>query len=192
VDDVRVATNVANRNHPGAEALIGPLVNTIVLRTNLGGDPSAREVMRRVRATALAAFAHPDLPFQELVRSLERDRRRKPIELANIMIMLHNDALRPAARSGRTLCVQEANPSALLPLVTVTSFDAILMLRENAEGLVGTCVYKPHLLQVETIDRLLGDFQAVLEGMIAQPERPISALRVRSMGEHGSGKACPY
>ena len=72
-DDVRVATNVANRNRPGTEALIGPLANTVILRTNLGGDPSAREVMRRVRATTLAAFAHQDLPFEELVQTFERD-----------------------------------------------------------------------------------------------------------------------
>ena len=62
-----MATNVANRNRPGTEGLIGPLVNTVILRTNLGGDPSAREVLRRVRATTLAAFAHQDLPFEELV-----------------------------------------------------------------------------------------------------------------------------
>ena len=72
LDDVRVATNVANRNRPGSERLIGPLVNTVILRTNLGGDPTPREVMRRVRATTLAAFAHQDLPFEELVETLER------------------------------------------------------------------------------------------------------------------------
>src|SRR5262249_48334644 len=59
-DDVRLATHVANRNRPGTEALIGPLANTVILRTNLSGDPGAREVMRRVRATTLAAFAHQE------------------------------------------------------------------------------------------------------------------------------------
>ena len=63
-DDLRVATHVANRNRPGTEALIGPLVNTVILRTSLGGDPSAREVMRRVRATTLAAFAQPGSSFR--------------------------------------------------------------------------------------------------------------------------------
>ena len=76
-DDVRVATNVANRNRPGTEALIGPLVNTVILRTNLGGDPNAREVMRRVRATTLAAFARQDLPLEELVQNLEGERRAR-------------------------------------------------------------------------------------------------------------------
>ena len=85
-DDVRVATNVANRNRPGTEGLIGPLVNTVILRTNLGGDPSPREVMRRVRATTLAAFAHQDLPFEELAETLERERALEPAALAQVMI----------------------------------------------------------------------------------------------------------
>jgi non-ribosomal peptide synthetase component F len=175
-DDVRVATNVANRNRPGTEALIGPLVNTVILRTNLGGDPNAREVMRRVRSTALAAFARQDLPFEELVQTLERERR--PAPLANAMIMFQNPALRPTASSGHKLSFEEANPNMLVPLVTITSFDVILMLRESPHGLAGTCVYKPHLFQAATIDRLLRDFQEVLEHMTAQPERPISAIRV--------------
>ena len=81
-DDLRVATLVANRNRPGTERLIGPLVNTVILRTNLGGDPSPREVMRRVRATTLAAFAHQDLPFEELAETLERERGLEPAALA--------------------------------------------------------------------------------------------------------------
>jgi acyl-CoA synthetase (AMP-forming)/AMP-acid ligase II len=177
-DDVRVATNVANRNRPGTEALIGPLVNTVILRTNLGGDPSPREVMRRVRATTLAAFAHQDLPFNELVQTLERERRFKPTALANIMILLQNASLRPTASSGHRLNFEEANPNMLVPLVTITSFDGILMLRESSAGLVGTCVYKPHLFRAQTIDRLLRDFQEVLEQMTTRPERPISAVRV--------------
>ena len=66
----------------------------------------------------------------------------------------------------------------LLPLVTITTFDVILMLRESTQGLVGTCVYKPHLFGAKTIDRLLRDFQQVLERMVTQPERPISAIPV--------------
>jgi hypothetical protein len=66
----------------------------------------------------------------------------------------------------------------LVPLVTITSFDVIFMLRESPQGLAGTCVYKPHRLQAETIDRLLRDFREVLERMTTQPEQPISAIRV--------------
>jgi non-ribosomal peptide synthetase component F len=182
-DDVRVATNVANRNRPGTEALIGPLVNTVILRTNLGGDPNAREVMRRVRSTALAAFARQDIPLEELVQTLERERRLAP--LANAMILFQNSALRPTASSRHKLSFEEANPNMLVPIVTVTPFDVILMLRESPQGLAGTCVYKPHLFQADTIDRLLRDFQEVLERMTAQPEQPISVIRV-SLNEQTS------
>ena len=75
-EDLRVATNVANRNRAGHEGLIGPLVNTVILRTDLGDDPTPREVMRRVRATTLDAYAHQDLPFEELAETLLRDRAR--------------------------------------------------------------------------------------------------------------------
>jgi acyl-CoA synthetase (AMP-forming)/AMP-acid ligase II len=177
-EDLRVATLVANRNRPGTEGLIGPLANMVILRTNLGGDPSPQEVMRRVRATTLAAFAHQDLPFEELVETLERERALEPVTLSQVMILLQNATLRPTANSGHTLMFEEADPSMLLPLVTTTTFDVILMLHESAHGLVGTCVYKPHLFGVLTIDRLLRDFQEVLEHMVAQPERPISAIRV--------------
>jgi acyl-CoA synthetase (AMP-forming)/AMP-acid ligase II len=175
-EDLRVATNVANRSRPGTEGLIGPLANTVILRTNLGGDPSLREVMRRVRATTLAAFAHQDLPFEELAEILERERAVKPATLAQVMILLQNATLRSMASSGATLAFEEANPSMLLPQVTITTYDVILMLRESAHGLVGCCVYNPHLFGAMTIDRLLRDLQEVLEHMVTQPERPISAI----------------
>jgi acyl-CoA synthetase (AMP-forming)/AMP-acid ligase II len=171
-DDVRVATNVANRNRPGTEALIGPLVNTIILRTNLVGNPSHREVMRRVRATTLAAFDHQDLPFEQLVEALERERALRPESLAQIMILLQNATLRPPA-SGALSC-HEAAPNMIQPLVTTTTYDVIVALCESNVGLVGTCIYKPHLFSVKSIDRLIRDFENVIEQMVTQPERPIS------------------
>jgi non-ribosomal peptide synthetase component E (peptide arylation enzyme) len=177
-DDLRVATLVANRSRPGTEGLIGPLANTVILRTRLGDDATPREVMRRVRATTLAAYAHQDLPFEALVETLERERALKPAALAQVMLLLRNAALRPTASTAHTLSFEEANPGTLLPIVTITTFDVILMLHEGTRGLAGTCVYKPHLFSAKVIDRLLQDFQEVLEQMVTQPERPISAIRV--------------
>jgi non-ribosomal peptide synthetase component F len=174
-DDVRVATNVANRNRPGTEALIGPLVNTVILRTNLGGNPSPREVLRRVRETTLAAFANQDFPFEELIPDLKGERHLKPLAQANTMILLQNATLRPVAGADHGLRFEEANPNTLTPLVTVSSYDIIIMLREGRNGLVGTCVYKPHLFHAEMIDHLLSEFHDVLERMTT-PERPISEL----------------
>jgi acyl carrier protein len=178
VEDLRVATLVANRNRPGTQHLIGPLANTVVLRTSLSGDPSPLEVLRRVRSTTLAAFAHQEVPFEELVATLERERALEPAALAQVMILLQNATLRPLATSGHKLGLEEANPSMLLPLVTVTTFDVMLMLRESAHGLVGCCVYKPHLFRATAIDRLLRDFRKVLERMLTEPERPISTIPI--------------
>ena len=177
-DDLRVATLVANRNRVETKGLVGPLVNTVILRTDLGGEPSLREVMRRVRATTLAAFARQDLPFEELVASLERERAFEPGALAPVMITLQNATLRPVASSRRALAFEEANPSMLMPLVTITTSDIILMLHEGAEGITGSCVYKPHLFHVKTIDRLLRDFRSVLEQMVVYPNRSVSAIHV--------------
>jgi acyl-CoA synthetase (AMP-forming)/AMP-acid ligase II len=176
-DDLRVATLVANRNRPGTEGLIGPLANTVILRTSLAGDPNPLEVMRRVRATTLAAYAHQDLPFEELVETLERERSGSPVPPSEVMITLHNASLRPIIGC-HTLAFEEANSGMPVPLVTITPADVIFMLHESAHGLAGHCVYKPHLFGTRTIDRLLRDFEGVLEQMVAQPERPISTIRI--------------
>ncbi|MGC1776732.1 MAG: condensation domain-containing protein [Xanthobacteraceae bacterium] len=176
-DDLRVATNVANRNRPGSEGLIGPLVNTVILRTCLDGDPSPREVLRRVRATTLAAYANQDLPFEDLCTALARGQRIDPADLARVMILLHNAALRPQPDTAGRLAFEQADPSLPQPLVTTTTYDVIFTLRETGQGLVGACIYKPRLFGAGSIKRLLRDFRKVLENMVRRPERPISAIR---------------
>lgn len=177
-DDVRVATNVANRTRLETERLIGPLVNTVILRTNLAGDPNTREVLRRVRATCLGAFTHQDLPIECLAQTRGSERGVQRARPAKVMILLQNATLRPLAGSGRTLAFEEANANMLMPVVTLTTFDIILMLRESRVGLTGTCAYKPHLFTARTIDHLLRDFEAVLERMVTSPAQPISTVRI--------------
>jgi acyl-CoA synthetase (AMP-forming)/AMP-acid ligase II len=176
-DDLRLATNVANRNRAGTEGLIGPLANTVILRTDLGGDPTAREVMRRVRSTTLAAYAHQDLAFEVVAETLARERGLDPTKLAQVMILLHNAALRPETSAGRALAFEEADPGMPMPLVTTTTYDVILTLRETAQGLIGSCIYQPHRFGSKWIDRLLADFQKILEQMASEPEMRISTIR---------------
>ncbi len=177
-DDLRVATNIANRNRAGTEHLIGPFANTVILRSDLGGDPTLREVMRRVRATTLAAYANQDLPFEELTQTLTNERGLDPAELCRVMILLHNATLRSAVSSAARLQLEEANPGMPQPLMTATNFDVILTLREGSEGLVGSCIYKPHLFNTKSIDRLFRDYREVLELMVKQPQRQISAMSI--------------
>jgi hypothetical protein len=95
------------------------------------------------------------------------------------MITLHNASLRPINKKHRFTC-EEANPGMPVPLLTITPADVILMFHESSHRLAGHCVYKPHLFDSGTIGRLLRDFEGVLEQMAAQPERPISTIRVLS------------
>jgi acyl-CoA synthetase (AMP-forming)/AMP-acid ligase II len=176
-DDLCLATNVANRNRAGTEGLIGSLANTVILRTGLGGDPTAREAMRRVRTTTLEAYAHQDLPFEILAETLAREGGLDPARPAQVMLLLHNAALRPQTSAGRALAFEEADPGMPMPLVTTTTYDVILMLRESAQGLVGSCIYQPHLFSSRWIDRLLADFQKILEQMASEPEQRISTIR---------------
>jgi non-ribosomal peptide synthetase component F len=182
-DDLRVATLVANRTRPGTSGLVGPLANTVVLRTDLGGNPTLREVMRRVRATTIEAFAHQDLPFEELVDTLQRERPLRPLALAQVMIALHHATLRPRANSRHGLTFEEANPNVMGPLMAPTTFDVCLMLRETSHGISGSCVYKPYLFDAMTIDCLLRNFKEVLQQMVTQPERPISEILVSLNGK---------
>jgi non-ribosomal peptide synthetase component F len=176
VDDLRVATDVANRSRPGTKGLFGPVANTVILRTRLHGDPSAREVVRQVRATSLAALANQDIPFDVVAEALERGRGINPATLAQVKMSLQGTSLRAVPSSDHGLSLEEVVPGMVLPVVTMTTFDVTVILRETTTGLGGTCVYKPHLFGAEAIDRLLQDFQQVLESMVAQPEQPISAM----------------
>jgi len=182
-DDIRVATSIANRNRPGADRLIGPLANMVILRTDLGGDPSAEDVMCRVRMTTLAAFANQDFPIEELAAILDRERKVKPGSLANMLILLENATLRPIDGAGSKLTFEEANADMLMPLVTMTTFDVILMFKERNNELVASCVYKPHIFTAATIECLLRDFEEVLEQMVREPTRPISKIRASLAGE---------
>ena len=134
-------------------------------------------MLHRVRATTLAAYANQDLPFEDLSDTLAREQGIDPAGLARVMILLHNAALRPVANSGRGLAYEEADPGMPMPLVTTTTYDVILAFRESARGLVGSCIYKPHLFDAKSIDRLLREFRKVLEDMVAHPEKPISTIR---------------
>jgi non-ribosomal peptide synthetase component F len=132
--------------------------------------------MRRVRATTLAAFANQDLPFEQVASTLEHERGVESATLAQVLIWLQNAALRPVIRAGQALCFEEVDPAMVTHPAAVTAFDLTLMLRESSHGLIGTCIYKSRLFASETIDRMLEHLETVLENMIVQPERPISAI----------------
>lgn len=176
-EDFCVATLVANRTRQDTEKLIGLLVNTVLLRMNLRGNPTCREVLQRVCTTTLEASAHQELPFEELLRRrLEHERQRPRTSLCQVMLVWQNAMLWPQQLSTSTLTCQTLEDSVIMPNVALTTFDIIVTLRDRPQGIAGTCLYKTDLFDVGTIHQMLGKYQQILAAFSAVPEQTLAAF----------------
>ncbi len=167
--DILIGSPVAGRTRVETECLIGLFLNTVVLRGDLTGDATFRELLRRNRRVALDAYAHQEVPFEKIVDALQpgRDLSRPP--LFQVMFVLQNEPMQPLELAGLKLT--------LLPTHSGTAkFDFMLSLEEMAGGLGGFIEYNTDLFQRETIARLLGHYQRLLEGIAADVEQRVSQL----------------
>jgi aspartate racemase len=168
-DDIVLASPIANRNRPEIERLIGFFVNMLVMRTDVSGDPTFRQLLARVREMTLGAYQHQDLPFEKLVEELqpERDMSRSPI--FQVTFALQNAPMPPLELGNLTL--------SLLPMhVETTRFDLEVDLWESKDGLSIRFIYNTDLFDAVTIRRMLRHFQVLLEGIAADPDRQIANL----------------
>ncbi|WP_151757945.1 condensation domain-containing protein [Dictyobacter vulcani] len=175
-DDIAVGTPIANRELPEIEGLIGLFINTLVMRTDLAGDPSFSLLVKRVREVALNAYAAQDLPFEQIVDNLqaERDPSRTPI--FQVMFVLQNMPMPRMDLANLTLYpLQLENKSA--------KFDLTLVMIESEQGLSGVLEYNTDLYEQATIQRMLTHFQLLLENMLARPHEPIAALAMTTRAE---------
>ena len=167
--DIVVGSAIAGRNRAELEGLIGFFVNTLVMRTDLSGDPSFRKLLGRVREVALQAYAHPDVPFEQLVEVLQpvRDPSRPP--LFQTMLILQNGLLRSQELSGLTFGSIQVDREASM-------FDLTLYFNETEEGLSATVEYNTDLFDEGTIERLAGHFEQLLTSIAANPDQSLSRL----------------
>ena len=172
-EEIAVGSPIANRNHHEIENLIGFFVNSLVLYTDLSGDPSFREVLSRVRQTALEAYAHQDLPFEKLVEELQPERSLSRNPLYQIAFALQQqEALVPDFRLP-DLDVSWYQESGVEMTVRM---DLELHLWPQEEELRGLCVYNRDLFEAATIERMLSHYQNLLTAIAADPDQPISTL----------------
>lgn len=174
--DIAVGSPVANRNRTESEGLIGVFFNTLVLRTDLSGDPTFRELLKRVRSVALGAYAHQDLPFERLVGELNPERDLSHTPLFQAMLILQN-----APREALELA-----DLTLSPLVIdsgTAKLDLTLELVESGEGLRGTLEYRTDLFERGTIVRMLDHFQTLLAAVVANPDERLSMLPLLTPAE---------
>jgi non-ribosomal peptide synthetase component F len=171
-EDLVVGTDVANRPAVETEQMIGFFVNQIVLRADLAGDPAFLELLKRTRRTALAGFAHQDLPFDRLVSSLQLDRDLNQTPLFQVKFVLQN--VPPQADD---LAELELRP---LDLEWGSAkFDLLLNLTEVDGAITGSMEYSTDLFNVTTVQKLCADYGRLLEIAAAEPSIPVSELRRR-------------
>jgi amino acid adenylation domain-containing protein len=180
--DIIVGSPIAGRNHAELDAMIGFFVNTLVLRTRLDGDVSFRQLLKRVRETALGAYGHQDLPFEKLVEELhpKRDTSRNP--LVQVMFDLQNAASDARSGSGEEASFEDGLEQEYIERGTA-KFDLSMALQESERGLSVFVEYSTDLFDDSAITRMLGHFRRLLEGAAHNPEQPLSRLPLLSREE---------
>jgi hypothetical protein len=167
-DDVAVGTPIAGRTRSEIESLIGLFINTLVLRVDLSGNPSFRELLRRTREVVLGAYAHQDLPFEQLVGVLHPERHASRTPLFQVMFALQN-APPPSKSPELELTPIDADSG-------TAKFDLTLIAAEDERGLQTNLEFSSDLFEPATADHMLGHFRALLEGIAADPDQPIGSL----------------
>lgn len=174
--DIVVGSTIANRNRSEIEGLIGGFINTLVLRTNLSGNPSFRDLLRRVREVTLGAYAHQDLPFEKLVEELQPTRSLSRNPLFQVMFQLRNAPMPSLELPGLNLSLLEVERG-------TTQFDLSLDMEEVGERLKASIEYSTDLFDAATITRMLGHLQTILESIVAHPDQSISHLPLLTQAE---------
>ena len=171
-EDIAIGAPIANRGRAELENLIGFFVNTVVMRSDLSGDPSFRDLLGRVRTTALEAYAHQNVPFEKLVEELhpERDLSRNPLFQACFQVFnvqsLPQTFFEPSTMEG-----------------TVAKFDLRLDMLLSPRDLRGFVEYSTDLFDEATIARLIANFLTLLEAITADPDERLSRLQLIAPAE---------
>ncbi len=167
-DDILIGTPVAGRSHPLVENLIGFFANTLVLRVDLSGDPSAWELIERVHAACLDAFEHQELPFEQLVERLrpQRDLSRTP--LFQVMLAVQGEPLTQVRFPGLDVTPYPVvNPSARC--------DLTVLMRQGPTAVNGVLEYNRDLFEPQTVERMGRHLARALEWLCFSDGSRLSA-----------------
>jgi amino acid adenylation domain-containing protein len=179
-DDIVVGTPFAGRTRSELDSMVGYFINPLALRLDLSGDPTFAELLRRTRETTLEAFAHADVPYENVVREVnpERDLSQTPVFQA--MVVFHNPAWqteRPKFEPAGIRCAEISHEKGW------SKFDLLLGMSERTTGLNTTWEYSTELFKPSTVERMTGHFLALAESAGASPERRLSRLSMLSGAE---------
>ena len=175
-EDISVGTVVANRNRPEVEPIIGLFINTLVLRTDLAGDPTFGELLQRVRQVVVEAYAHQDVPFEVLLDELHPRRDPSYTPLFQALFILQNFPAETPELPGLEL-------SGLAVDNETAKMELMLTMGDREGVLRGGVEYNTDLFDDATIERMIGHFQTLLSAIVADPSRHISELPLLTAAE---------
>jgi amino acid adenylation domain-containing protein len=169
-DQMLVGIPVASRSRPELTDLIGPFINTVVLRLDLRGEPSFKELVERVRRTSLNMIAHQDLPFDELVRAVAPDRVASRTPLFSMMFDYLNTPHAELALKNTEIEPIELDAG-------TAAHDLILFIEDQPAGIASRWEYRADLFDRATVGGLSGAFDTMVERLVTDP-----AARVDDIG----------
>ena len=175
-EDLVIGVPVAGRNAPETHPLIGIFVNTLALRTDLTGNPTFRELLRRVRLVSSEAQDHAEIPFEVLVEALKPDRTLAYSPLFQVMFAYQNAPREPLEMTGIA-----ASPFDFE--IRTSMFDLRLFVWEHPDGFLTTLEYSTDLFDQPTIQRLLDHFAVLLESVVVDPGQRLDCLPLLSQKE---------
>jgi len=168
-EDFLVFSSVAGRNRPEIKRLIGLFANLLALRADLGGNPTFRELLAQVSQGVLEAYSHQDLPFEQLVETLQPAQRSSHASLFQVSFVFQNLPMPAFKLAGLTVSPLDID-------IHPIGFDLFLFMTHAKEGLTGWLRYKTDLFDAATIARMLEHFQILLAGIVADPEQRLLDL----------------
>jgi non-ribosomal peptide synthetase component F/alpha-ketoglutarate-dependent taurine dioxygenase len=169
--DVVVGTDVANRQHGQTECLIGFFINQLVLRTSLSGDPTFREILRRVKEVCLGAYAHQELPFEKVVEELQPERSLSHSPLFQVKLVLQNVPQTKAVINELTLELMDLDTDTV-------KYDIALFLLVTERKIIGFWKYRTDLFDAGTIKQMIRQYQTLLHNAANQPDVYLSKLEL--------------
>ncbi|WP_287295711.1 non-ribosomal peptide synthetase [Moorena sp. SIO2C4] len=175
-EDIAIGSPIANRTRQEIEPLIGFFANTLVLRNDLSGNPSFLELLARVRSCAMEAYANQDVPFEQLVEVLKPERSLSHSPLFQVMFGFQQAQIQKQELAGLTL-----TPLSLKS--AIVKFDLTLLMEKTESGIEARLEYNSDLFDQQTIIRMVGHFQTLLEGIVANPQAQVSKLPLLTAAE---------
>jgi amino acid adenylation domain-containing protein len=180
-DDIALAVPVGHRTREEFESLFGYFTNVVVVRNHLGGDPTFRQLLDQVRQVSLDALEHQELPFDQVVETLqpERDPSRHP--LVQVMFELQDYVTEVKTDDLELTVMQDVLPRVIPHAVAV--LDLAMDLRDTRDGIRGIVNYNTDLFEPPTIHRLIAHYLGLLSDVLNGPDRPLSTLPLISRDE---------